>query len=51
MLVKIPFMSDQANKLLASDISKLFSKLYPQIDSRLIFAYNLSTGNFFQFQR
>ena len=39
-------MSDQGNKLLASDISRL----YPQIDIRLIFANNFSIGNFFNFK-
>ena len=50
MFVKLPFMSENANKLLSSDISKLFSKFYPQIDFRLIFTNNFSIGNFFNFK-
>ena len=50
IFVKLPFMSEKANKLLSSDISKLFSKFYPQIDFRLIFTNNFSIGNFFSFK-
>ena len=39
MFVKLPFMSEKANKLLSSDISKLFSTFYPQIYFRLIFRW------------
>ena len=51
MLVKLPFMSEQVNKLLASDFPKLFSKFYPQIEFRLIFVNSFSMCKFFQFQR
>ena len=47
MFVQLPFMSDQVNKSFASDIPKLFSKFYPQIEFRLFFANNLSIGIYF----